>query len=153
MDSLDCKLLREIMANGRITWSELAGHLGLSGPATAERVRRLEDQGIIKGYAAILDPEGVGASLGAFIAVTLERPEHRQAFLDKVMQLPEIQECHHLAGDDDYMLKVRCRGTKDLERVISKELKSLPGIMKTRTTILLDTCKETAQVPLFTCEP
>ena len=152
LDSLDYKAIQVLMTNGRATWSELAGHLGLSAPAAAERVRRLEEQGIIKGYMASIDAESVGCGLAAFIAVTLERPEHRDPFVEKVMLMPEIQECHHTTGDDDYLLKVRCRGTKDLERVISSGLKSLPGVIKTRTTIILDTCKETSQVPLFQCE-
>lgn len=148
MDQVDYKIVKALMDNGRITWAELAGLLHLSSPATADRVRRLEDQGIIKGYTALLDAESVGYGLTALIAVSLERPGHRKAFLDMVMKVQEIQECHHTAGDDDYMLKVRCRGTRDLDRIISDELKSLPGIVRTRTTIVLGTIKETSNVPL-----
>lgn len=136
------------MDNGRMSWSELAGLLGLSSPAAADRVRRLEEQGIIQGYTALINAESVGYDLTALIAVSLERPEHRKDFLKLVLKLPEIQECHHTAGDDDYMLKVRCRGTRDLDRIISDELKSLPGILRTRTTIVLGTLKETLNVPL-----
>ncbi|WP_342439515.1 Lrp/AsnC family transcriptional regulator [Paenibacillus sp. FSL L8-0436] len=148
MDSLDHKIINALMANGRMTWAELAGLLGLSSPAAADRVRRLEEQGIIKGYTALIDGEAAGFGLGALIAVSLERPTHRQAFLELVLKLPEIQECHHTAGDDDYILKIRCRGTRDLDRIISEELKSLPGIVRTRTTIILGTVKETPNVPL-----
>ncbi|MNB99383.1 Leucine-responsive regulatory protein [compost metagenome] len=148
MNSLDNKIVRALMDNGRITWSELAGLLGLSSPAAADRVRRLEEQGMIKGYTALIDAESAGYGLGALIAVSLERPAHRQAFIDLVQKLPEIQECHHTAGDDDYILKIRCRGTRDLDRIISEELKSLPGIVRTRTTIILGTLKETPNVPL-----
>ena len=148
MDSLDKKIVNILMANGRITWSELAGILGLSSPAAADRVRRLEEQGVIKGYTALIDSESTGYSLAALVAVSLERPAHRQAFLTLVHGLPEIQECHHTAGDDDYILKIRCRGTRDLDRIISEELKSLPGIVRTRTTIILGTVKETPNVHL-----
>ncbi|WP_197071800.1 Lrp/AsnC family transcriptional regulator [Paenibacillus sp. FSL R7-0273] len=148
MNSLDIKIIEALMSNGRITWAELAGLLGLSSPAAADRVRRLEEQGIIKGYTALIDAESAGYGLGALVAVSLERPAHRQAFLDLVQKLPEIQECHHTAGDDDYVLKVRCRGTRDLDRIISDELKSLPGIVRTRTTIILGTVKETPNIPL-----
>ncbi|WP_203457037.1 Lrp/AsnC family transcriptional regulator [Paenibacillus tepidiphilus] len=148
MDSLDYKIITALMHYGRITWAELAGQLGLSSPAAADRVRRLEEQGVIRGYTALIDAESAGYGLAALIAVSLERPEHRQPFLELVRRLPEIQECHHTAGDDDYMLKVRCRGTRDLDRLISEELKSLPGIMRTRTTIILGTVKETPNVPL-----
>ncbi|MDF9842239.1 MULTISPECIES: Lrp/AsnC family transcriptional regulator [unclassified Paenibacillus] len=148
MDSLDKKIINTLMANGRITWSELAGMLGLSSPAAADRVRRLEEQGVIKGYTALIDSESTGYSLAALVAVSLERPAHRQAFLTLVQKLPEIQECHHTAGDDDYILKIRCRGTRDLDRIISEELKGLPGIVRTRTTIILGTVKEIPNVPL-----
>ena len=86
----------------------------------------------------------------AFIAVTLERPEHRDPFLQRILELPEVQECHHIAGDDDYLLKVRCRSTRNLEQIISEKIKSLQGIVRTRTTIVLSTAKETPGLPLST---
>lgn len=148
LDKLDYKVLHYLMAQGRITWSELAGHLELSAPATADRVRRLEEQQVITGYAALVNPDAIGCHLTAFIAVTLEHPQHRAEFLNKVHQLADIQECHHITGDDDYLLKVRCGTTKALEHLISEELKSLPGILRTRTTIALSTVKETPALPL-----
>lgn len=138
------------MAQGRITWSELAGRLELSAPATADRVRRLEERRVIVGYTALVNPEAVGCDLMAFIAVTLEHSRYRSGFLQKVQDLPEIQECHHVTGEDDYWLKVRCRHTKDLERLISEEIKGLPGIFRTRTTIALSTVKETPVLPIQT---
>src|SRR5260221_4874469 len=107
MDDLDYKGIRYLMEQGRSTWAELAGILGLSAPAAADRVRRLEESGVIKGYAAIIDPEAVGCGLTAFVATNLERSEYRTAFLKGIQALPEIQECHHVAGEDDYLLKVR----------------------------------------------
>ena len=137
------------MTNGRMTWAELASCLGLSSPATAERVHRLEEQGVIKGFTALVDPEAVGCGLTAFVAVTLERPEHRHPFLQKMVALQEVQECHHVTGEDDYWLKVRCKGTRDLERVVSDTVKSIPGVARTRTTIVMSTPKETPSPPLF----
>jgi Lrp/AsnC family leucine-responsive transcriptional regulator len=153
LDSLDLKAITILMSNGRATWSDVAGILGMSGPAAADRVRRLEEQGVIRGYAALVNPEAVGCSLTAFVSVSLERPEHRGPFLTRITDLQEVQECHHVTGEDDYLLKVRCRNTRDLDRVISNELKALPGVVKTRTTIVLDTCKETPMVPLFPDQP
>ena len=147
LDSLDYKVIQYLMTQGRITWSELAGHLQLSAPATADRVRRLEDRQVITGYAALVNPESVGCHLTAFVAVTLEQPQHRAEFLEKVHQLAEIQECHHVTGDNDYLLKIRCRTTKDLESLISEQLKKLPGL-RTRTTIALSTVKETPVLPV-----
>ncbi len=148
MDDIDINVLQQLMTHGRITWSELASLLQLSAPATADRVRRLEEKGIIQSYAALVNPELIGCGITAFIAVTLDRPEHRQGFVDLVNQLPEIQECHHVTGDDDYLLKVRCTSTRSLEALISNQIKGLPGILRTRTTLALSTVKETPVLPL-----
>jgi Lrp/AsnC family transcriptional regulator, leucine-responsive regulatory protein len=148
LDTIDLKAIKKLMAQARTSWSELGQELELSPPAAAERVHRLEKQGTIKGYHASVDPEILGYGLAAFVAVSLEKPEHRGAFLAKVEQLPLIQECHHIAGDDDYLLKVRCSGPRQLEWLISEELKSVPGIVRTRTTVVLSTAKETPVLPL-----
>lgn len=148
MDSYDKKIIELLMGNARVTWSELASQIGLSAPAAAERVNRLVEQKIILEYRAIIDSQSLGYECTAFVAVTLEKPSHRTKFLQKVQEVQEIQECHHIAGDDDYLLKVRCKNIKDLDRVISEELKSLSGVVKTKTTIVMDTLKETSVIPL-----
>jgi Lrp/AsnC family leucine-responsive transcriptional regulator len=147
-NSFDYKLISYLMNQGRSTWAELGGILGLSAPAAADRVHKLEETGVIKGYSALVDPEGVGLGIAAFVSVTLERPEHRKHFLDQIQQMAEILECHHIAGEDDYVLKIRCPDTKRLEYLISEEIKSLPGILRTRTTIILSTNKETTVLPV-----
>ncbi len=148
LDSLDFKILGKLMKQGRVTWSELGSFLQLSAPAAAERVRRLEEQGVIMGYSALVDPDAVHCGLTAFIGITLDKPEHRYPFLEKIQQLPEILECHHVAGDEDYLLKIRCSHMRRLESMVSDELKGLPGVTKTRTTIALSTTKETPVLPL-----
>lgn len=148
LSASDSKLLRLFMKRGRATWAELAGALKLSAPAVAERARKLEEKGIIKGYAAIVDPAAVGYGLTAFVAVTLDRPQHRSKFISTLTKMDEVAECHHIAGDFDYLLKVRCRDTADLDDLLSNRLKSLPGIVRTRTTIVLGTAKESVAVPL-----
>lgn len=148
MDTIDLKVLQQLMAQGRITWSELAGLLQLSAPATADRVRRLEERGVIQGYAALVNPETVGCGLTAFVAVTLQHPQYQADFVQKIEDLTEVMECHHITGDDDYLLKIRCRNTRDLERIISDEIKKITGISKTRTTVVLSTIKETTILPL-----
>ncbi|WP_139692143.1 Lrp/AsnC family transcriptional regulator [Sporolactobacillus terrae] len=147
MDKLDRRLLQSLMKNGRATWSDLAAEIEMSSPAVAERVRRLEDKGVIRAYEAVLDPELVGNTCTAFVAVTLEQMDQRAAFLDLIDTLPEVQECHHIAGDYDYLIKIRARNTKDLDRLISAELKRLPGL-RTRTTIVMNSLKETTQLPI-----
>ncbi len=148
LDAMDSKALEALMDSGRMSWADLAVRLGLSAPAAAERVRRLEERGVIRGFSAIVDPEAIGLDLLAFVAVTLERPDHRDTFLQWVAVCTNVQECHHLAGDDDFLIKLRCRGTRDLERIISDDLKGLPGIARTRTSICLSTVKESVAVPV-----
>jgi Lrp/AsnC family leucine-responsive transcriptional regulator len=148
MDSLDRKALGFLMKNGRASWADLGQHLGLSAPSTADRVRKLEQSGVIRGYALLLDAESLGYPLVAFVSVTLGSHRHRSAFLCAIEKLEEISECHHVAGDDDYLLKVRCRGTKDLDRLLASELKDRIGVARTRTIIVLSTAKETLRVPL-----
>lgn len=148
LTAYDSKAVRLLMNQGRATWTELAQHLGLSAPAAADRVRRLEERGVIRGYAALIDPEAAGYPLAAFVTVVLDRPDRRAAFLKRVAALAEVLECHHVAGDDDYLLKVRCRNTADLDRLLVESLKSIPGVVRTRTAIVLSTAKETVRVPL-----
>jgi len=148
MDSIDTKTIAHLMAHGRESWASLGELLGVTGPAAAERVRKLEERGVIRGYAAVVDPTAVGIGITAFVAVTLDRPRHRRAFLDRVAALAEVQECHHVAGDDDFLLKVRCTDAEHLDHVLSNELKGMDGVARTRTTIVLRTVKETTMLPV-----
>jgi len=147
MNTIDLKALNHLMQHARATWAELGTLLGLSAPAAADRVRKLEEAGVIKGYSALIDPDAVDCGLAAFIAVTLENSEQRLRFLELVNDLPEILECHHVAGAEDYTLKVRCKNTQDLEKLISEKIKALLGV-RTRTTVILSTVKETPILPI-----
>jgi Lrp/AsnC family leucine-responsive transcriptional regulator len=145
--TMDSQLLHRLQANARETWAALAHALGVTGPAIAERVRKLEERGVIRGYSAVVDADAVGYPLLAFISVTLEQQDRRSEFVSRILALPEVQECHHIAGDYDYLVKVRARGTTDLDRLITEEFKAVPGV-RTRTTIALKTAKETLAVPI-----
>src|SRR5258707_11650297 len=101
MDTVDSKALAVLMKNARTTWAVLGEELGLSPPAAAERVRKMEESGMIRGYTAIVEPELVGYPLTAFIAVTLISNSERSTFLTSMDQIPDILECHHVTGDDD----------------------------------------------------
>jgi Lrp/AsnC family leucine-responsive transcriptional regulator len=148
MDALDRKALPLLLKDARITWADLGHALGLSAPSAADRVRKLEEAGVIRGFTAILDPEALGYSLTAFVSVTLGDQRKRTSFHAGVKKLDQIVECHHVAGDDDFLLKVRCRGTRDLDRLLVEELKGRMGVARTRTTIVLDTMKETSAIPI-----
>ena len=145
---LDVKALKLLMRNGRATWAELGHLLGLSAPSAADRVRKLERRGVIRGYAALVDPASAGHPLTAYVSVSLASHRDRAAFLRAISKMENVAECHHVAGDDDYLLKVRCRGTQDLDHLLAKELKDKLRVARTRTTIVLSTAKESVRVPL-----
>jgi Lrp/AsnC family leucine-responsive transcriptional regulator len=136
------------MRDGRATWAQLGQRLGLSAPSAADRVHKLEQRGFIRGYAAVVDPAAVGHPLTAYVSVTLANHRKRAAFLRAIEKIEQVAECHHVAGDDDYLLKVRCRGTQDLDHLLATELKERLGVARTRTTIVLSTAKESVRVPL-----
>lgn len=148
MDALDTAVLGRLMRDGRVSWTDLGEELGMAATSAADRVRRLEREGVITGYAALIDPASVGADLSAFVAITLEGPHARAAFLEGAGVLDAVAEIHHVAGEDDYLLKVRCAGTRGLEALVSEGLKGLPGVVRTRTTVVLSTVKESVVVPL-----
>ena len=148
MDTIDKKALALLMADGRASWAELGEHLGLSAPAAAERVRKLEDRGVIRQFAAVPDPALAGYPVLAFVFVTLESQARRKAFLAAVGRNASILECHHVAGDDDYLLKVRCQTMGDLDLLLSDDLKGRMGVARTRTTVVLGSAKETSALPV-----
>jgi Lrp/AsnC family leucine-responsive transcriptional regulator len=152
-NSIDTKALTHLMQDGRVSWADLGTALGLSAPAAAERVRKLEERGVIRGYAALPDPDAAGFPVLAFVYVTLASQAARAPFLKAVRAHPLIQECHHIAGDDDFLLKVRCRGMRDLDPLLSEDLKGRLGVARTRTTIVLGTVKETVVLPVGTGGP
>lgn len=141
-DVLDQKILEALIVQGRITWAELGGLLGLSAQASADRVRRMEEKGIIKGYTALLDHKSLGYSLMAFVSLSLSHPKYKQQFLASVKECPEIQECYHILGCDDYLMKIRCCNTEHLDIFLNENLKLLTGVLKTKTTIILSSVKE-----------
>lgn len=148
VDEIDKMLLQRLAADGRAPWAELGAELGLSAPAIAERVKRLRQRGLIRGFHAVLEPAGLGLGLAAYIAVTLAHPRDRGLFLETVRRQGEVKEAHHMAGEDDYLLKVHCRDTAHLEHFLTDILKSVPGVQRTRTSIVLGTAKELATVPV-----
>jgi Lrp/AsnC family leucine-responsive transcriptional regulator len=148
VDAIDRKALGRLMADGRSSWSDLGEHLGLSAPAAAERVRKLEERGVIRQFAAVPGAAQAGYPVLAFVSVTLQSQARRKAFLDAVSRNGSIQECHHVAGDDDYLLKVRCQTMGDLDLLLSEQLKGRMGVARTRTTVVLGSAKETTALPL-----
>jgi Lrp/AsnC family leucine-responsive transcriptional regulator len=113
-----------------------------------ERVRKLERLGVLEGFTAKVNPESVGYGLLAFVSVSIAGPTHQQDLLRWAESAPEVQECHVIAGAYDYLLKVRCVDSKDLERVLNGGLRLVSGVVRTNSSIVLTTAKETSAVPL-----
>jgi Lrp/AsnC family leucine-responsive transcriptional regulator len=142
--------LRALQEDGRITNAALAEKCGLSNAACFERVRRLRDGGVILGYTALLDPAKLDRELMIFIEVLLDRTtdDAFAAFADHVRKLPDVMECHMVAGGFDYLLKVRVADMAAYRAFLGDTLVALPGIRETRTYAVLEEVKLTSQLPV-----
>ena len=152
LDERDAKILEILQKDGRTTNVELARVVELTPSATLERVRKLEERGLIKGYTALLDPHALGLGLVAFIFLRVDDPEdligRAEGTAEELAALPSVLELHHLAGEDCFLVKVRARDTDDLYRFLRDELGRFKAIRSTRTTIVLKTVKESTGLPL-----
>lgn len=148
MDEKDRVIVERLMTDGRATWADLARDVGLSPPSVAERVRKLEEEGVVAGYSTRVDPIAVGARTLAFVFVATTGPEAHPTIAEWVARTPEVQECHLVSGDHDYALKVRCRSANHLGRFLREELRAIEGIARTVSTITMGTLKETTVLPL-----
>ena len=149
MDDLDLRLLDLLQSDGRRTQLELSREVGLSQPAVAERIRKLEGRGVITGYAARVDAAKLGKDITAFIGVSIEHPKYFDGFARKVLAMPEVLEAHRVAGQDSYILKVKTANTKTLDQLLVETLRTISGVTRTHTTIVLTSIKEETlvQVP------
>jgi Lrp/AsnC family transcriptional regulator, leucine-responsive regulatory protein len=146
IDDIDKDILNIIQEDARISNAEIARQVGLAPSATLERIRKLEERGVIRGYATELNSSEIGFGLTAFIAVkTHECCGETDKFL---AEIPEVLEVHDVAGEDSYFLKVRVKDTKALSKLLREELKNVPNVASTKTTVVLQTIKETTAVPL-----
>lgn len=142
MDDLDYKILDLLKENSRIQISDISRSIKLSIPAVSERIRKLDGTGIIEKYTIKINREKTNCSLLAFIFVNIDKPEHISGFRSSIIKFSSVLECHHLAGEYDYMLKVALNNTKTLEDFISNKLKKIVGVQKTNTIISLSSIKE-----------
>ena len=148
MDETDIKLVDLLQRDGRATQHELAKAVGLSQPSVAERIRKLEERGIITGYVARVDGARLGCDITAFVGVGIEHPKYFEGFAKKVLGLEEVLECHRVAGEDSYMLKVKTRNPRTLDRLLVQVIRIIPGVTRTQTTIVLTSIKEETRVPV-----
>ncbi|MEN8144419.1 MAG: Lrp/AsnC family transcriptional regulator [Gemmatimonadota bacterium] len=146
IDVIDRQILNILQSEARTSNAEIARQVGLAASATLERVRKLEDRGLIKGYEAKLCPECLEWSTLAFVFVRSEEKPGQMSTGDCLAQIPGVLEVHHVAGEDCYLTKVRTDSTEALGRLLREDFGSIPSVVGTRTTIVLETIKETSKL-------
>ena len=127
MDDVDTQIVDLLQADARLTQAQIAKKVGLSQPSVADRIRKLEEQRIVTGYSAKVDPRKLGKDITAFIGVGIEHPKYFDGFARKVMGLEEVLECHRVVGQDSYLLKVRTENTGTLDRLINRYIHEAEG--------------------------
>lgn len=151
LDDIDRKILSILQQEGRITNNELSSKVGLTTTPTFERVKRMEREGVIKGYSTVVDREAVDMGFSAFVTVTLSIHQLKlmEEFNRAVMELPEIMACYNTTGEGDFLLHVVARDVKHYEQIMRTKLATLPDVQKLHTSIVLNTIKEENNVPVY----
>lgn len=144
LDRIDRNILAALSANGRLSTAELAAKVGLSKTPVQARVKRLEREGYIRGYAAIVDRERMGEGHVAFVQVKLSdtRSAALDAFNKAVLTIPEVEQCHMIASSFDYLLKVRTKDIAAYRRVLGERISALPHVAQTSTFVAMETVKD-----------
>jgi len=145
VEDIDRQIVNLLARDGRMSFTDLGKATGLSTSAVHQRVRRLEQRGVIRGYAAVIDAEAVGLSLTAFISVTPLDQAAPDDVPDRLLGLPEIEACHSVAGEENYILKVRVSTPGALEQLLAR-IRAAASV-STRTTIVLSTPYEARPLP------
>ncbi|HEX9892632.1 MAG TPA: Lrp/AsnC family transcriptional regulator [Gemmatimonadales bacterium] len=148
IDDIDHRILGILQDNARISNADIAREVGMAPSATLERVRKLEERGLLKGYEARLDHNLLGRGLTAFIFVRSNEMPVGEGAAKALAAIEEVLEVHHVAGEDCFLVKVRAADTRDLHRLIRERLGAIPQVTSTRTTIVLETVKETLKLSL-----
>jgi len=152
LDEIDLRLLEMLQQNGRTSQHDLATTVGLSSPAVGERVRKLEERGIIRQFTTVIDPKLLGRDVTAFIFTGIAGSQYYTEFRQHVKDHPEVLECHSITGQGSHVLKIRTESTSTLESLLA-EIQSWPGVQWTTTSIVLSTIKETAALAVASRPP
>jgi Lrp/AsnC family leucine-responsive transcriptional regulator len=148
IDPTDREILRLLQQNARMSNAEIARQIGMAPSAIFQRVRKLEERGVIIGYRSALNTRALGFGLVAFIMVQTGDSARSHDTAGLLAALPEVQEVHRVVGEDCFIVKVRVRDTDALAHLLENDIQSIPSIASTRTTIVVKTIKETADIPL-----
>lgn len=148
LDTIDREILSILQSQARTSNADVARAVGLVPSATLERIRKLEKMGVIRGYETLLDPRAVGAGLLAFVFVRTNECVGQACTGDELAKIPEVLEVHHVAGEDCYLAKVRAASTEVLGKLLREKFGAISTVVSTRTTIVLETLKESGRLPL-----
>jgi len=150
LDKIDKKILETLQEDGRIKNSDLAKIINISPPPTAERVKKLEKNGYVKKYVALVDPIKVGITCFTYVEVTLVRhgKDAIERFMSSIVKLDEVMECHHITGGADFLLKIATRDIPTYEQFIIQTLTALPDVQHLKTLVVLSTRKHKTKIPI-----
>lgn len=147
MDATDKRILKRLQENARVTVSVLSQEISLSMPAISERLKKLENTGVVQQYTAILDPALVDKHLMSFFYISFDDPSHGDRFAEYICTEPDVKECFYITGDYDYVLKIITKNTKSLEKLLTR-IKNQEGIAKTETIVTLSTITDRPTIEL-----
>ncbi len=150
IDDTDTKILKILQQDARSSSAEIARQVGMAPSAIHERLRKLEARGVIEGYETRICAEALGLGLVAFVFVRVDERVGQHRAGTQLAAIPEVQEVHHVAGEDCYLVKVRVANTHALGRLLREQFGAIDSVLSTRSTIVLTTLKETTQLPLTT---
>lgn len=150
LDSIDMAILQLLQSDGRISNVDLASRIRLSPPATHARLKRLQANGYIKRFTALLDQERVGFDMTCYVNISLRMhgTEELEQFRASVLQMRRVLECYHVTGEFDYLLKIVVRNRRDLQQFVEHRLTRLPGVARIHTSLVLDEIKCSTELPL-----
>jgi len=148
MDEKDLQILSILQADARASNADVARRVGIAASAVLERIRKLERRGVLLGYEARISPAAVDQGILAFVSVLAEEGPGEGSTARLLAEIPEIQEVHQVAGEDCYLIKLRCASTEALGRLLRDEIGAIPAVRRTKTTIVLATEKESTRLKL-----
>jgi Lrp/AsnC family leucine-responsive transcriptional regulator len=147
IDEIDIKILNHLQKDGRSQRNKLAEIVHLSVPSVSERMRKLEEKDLIKGYTALLDSKKFKFDITAFVFVEVDGSDNYPLFIESAVAEPEVLECHSITGDGSHILKIRTENTSSFEQLLSK-IQSWDGVSKSRSNVVLSSFKETTELPI-----
>jgi len=147
LDERDRRILNLVQRDAKLPQAEIARRVGLSAAAVNERLKKLESTGVIRRFAALVDARAVGVPITAFVEVFIEHPRLEPGFIERVLKMDEVQECHHVTGEFSLLLKVRVADMAALQKLLIEEINAHAGVRQTRTVMALSTLKEESYIP------